>query len=563
MTILFILICIGIFILYSYDDLLRLNPISSKSEIVDSEPRVVNINNEKIWVPFRVVTYEEQFVDHRGMLHILPYFVEGKYKENYGMNLKYHLLKYKLCNETSLVNKSKNYKINVNLNELFCLEKDDIPFGGSWNGNFINYIEINLHLCKDGINFNSSDPRCSKMEDLLKETPWIFEIFYPVVQFQPTNLETPLAVIYRSYYYRLSTYTNKVERLFLQENILSDDRSIIINKQKNSSCWGTSTLYGDDYFLPNENNFISTGLSSRIYSLDIYMDDGCIYYTRTYKKIFLIISNIFPLFRFVLYFIDKFTQHIKMAFIKRNLAGLIFENKSISRSSIIRLNNLKNNFGKLKNEKLFSSKEFLKYKIINNNSFEKQNLNEINNKNKYKKIFIEKKDNDKISNNNSINKSNISLKNDKPIKIFNQKDILQINSKNKSVSLHESLKLKSSPKIKKKITISNKKFLFSYSYFLCDFFLDRFVNPQKFCLYPKEYFTVYNFMCRLYDISNYIILLNQFILINNALKKIHKKNDIYPSKPFKKINIKDKDIINKLNMDLNNKISVVFSNYLK
>jgi hypothetical protein len=221
-----------------------------------------------------------------------------------------------------MVNKTKNYKIDIKLNELFCLDKDDIPFGGSWNDKYINYIEINVYLCKDGIDLNISDPRCSKMENLLKnkDTSLIFEIFYPIVQFQPTNLETPIAVIYRCYFYRLSAYGNKVERLYLQEHILSDDRSNIITKYTNSSFWGTSTLYGDDYFLPNTQNNITKNTSSRLYSLNIFLDGGYVYYTRTYKKIFLIIANVFPLFKTALYIITKFTQHVKMSFIKRKLA---------------------------------------------------------------------------------------------------------------------------------------------------------------------------------------------------------------------------------------------------
>ena len=250
MNLIYLIICLVIFVGFSYEDIFKLNPISSKSEISNYNQKIVNLNEEKLWIPFRMVTYEEKFIDHRGLLFILPYFIEGKRNNLTGMDLKYNLLHYKLCNETSMINKSNNYKIDVPLNELFCIDENDIKFGGSWNGNILNYIEINLHLCEDGINFNSSDPRCTKIDNLLKykNTSWLFEFYYPVVQFQPTNLETPLEVIYRSYFYRLSSKTNKVERLYLQEHILSDDRSLITKKYKNSSCWGMSTFYGDDYF---------------------------------------------------------------------------------------------------------------------------------------------------------------------------------------------------------------------------------------------------------------------------------------------------------------------------
>ena len=91
-----------------------------------------------------------------------------------------------------------------------------------------------------------------------------------------------------------------------------------------------SSLYSDDYFLPKEFDPISDNSNtSRIYALNIYMDDGLVYHTITFKKIYLIISDVFPLLRFILYFIKKFTQHIKMSLTKRKMAGLILENREI------------------------------------------------------------------------------------------------------------------------------------------------------------------------------------------------------------------------------------------
>ena len=294
MSISFYLICIICFVILSYDDFKKMNPISSKSEIPDVGLRTVNILKEKIWIPFRMVTYEEQFVDHRGILFPQLYYVEGKWDNELGMNLSYHLLTYKLCNETSMAKKPERYKINVPLNELFCVEADNISFGGSWNGDYINYLEYNLHLWQEGINFNVSDPRCTKLENLLKykSTSWLFEFYYPVVQFQPTNYDTPLGVIYRSYFYRLATYTNKVERIYISQHILNDDTGILYANSKNSSCWGMSSLYGDDYHMEYEVDPLVKSTSSRLYSLDIYMDQGMVYYNRSYKKLFLIFSDI-------------------------------------------------------------------------------------------------------------------------------------------------------------------------------------------------------------------------------------------------------------------------------
>ena len=83
MSSLFLIICIIIFILSSYDDIFKLNPITTKSEIIESEPKKININKEKIWIPFRMITYQKNFVDHREVLYILPYYIEGKYLNFY------------------------------------------------------------------------------------------------------------------------------------------------------------------------------------------------------------------------------------------------------------------------------------------------------------------------------------------------------------------------------------------------------------------------------------------------------------------------------------------------
>ena len=421
---------------------------------------------------------------------------------------KYHLLHYKFCNETSMVNKSKNYIIDVPLNELFCIDNDDISFGGSWNGNILNYIEINLHLCEDGINFNASDPRCTKMNDLLKykNTSWLFEFYYPVVQFQPRNLETPLTVIYRSYFYRLNTYTNKVERIYLQEHILSDDKSLIIRNTKNTSCWGMSNLYG--------------------------------------QKLFLIISNVFPLFRIVLYFLKNFTKHIKMSIIKSNLVGLIFENRKKSKMTLSKFREL-NQLSDLRNKISFlfrneSSKEII---IDKNNNNINSNFHFRSSKN-----IIES-----VHNKKTLFNSNMSLNEGRVNNALNRRKISIIHQKRPS-ALNVPMKLIDSSSKINNIGLDGlltNKSVFPYYYYFLDFYFDRFIHPQKFCCINKKYFTVYNFMSQIYDISTHILLFKQFNILNNSLKKIYEEKGFCPTLPFRKININDDDLMSKITEELN------------
>ena len=72
MTFLYIMLCIVILVVFG-DDLKRLNPITTKSEISDSERKLVNMNDKKIYIPFRMVNYENKFIEDRGILYIIYY----------------------------------------------------------------------------------------------------------------------------------------------------------------------------------------------------------------------------------------------------------------------------------------------------------------------------------------------------------------------------------------------------------------------------------------------------------------------------------------------------------
>ena len=560
MNLIYIIGCIFIFIFFSYDDLKLLNPITTVSEISDSEAKIINLKDQKIWIPFRMVTYENKLIQHKGILHIEPYFIEGKYNNDDRMDLKYHLLNYKLCNETSMANKPSNYRINAALNELYCIEQDDILFGGSWNGDFIYYIEINLYLCDENIYFNSSDPKCEKIDNLLKSlnSSILFEFYYPVVQFQPRNIEIPVAIIYKNFYYRLSTYSHKVEKIFIHEHILSDDKNMLTSNVKNSSCWGVSFLYGDDYYLPDKFDPVAKSNSNIVYSLNIYMDNGFVYYTRSYKKLFLIISNVFPLFKFFLFFIKSFTQHVKMSLTKRKLAGLIFECKEIKPmnkvAKISKNNNLQSESFIIESKQSKDNKEHPIKDVNLSNNFLSINIYKINNKDCKNNLKEDNKENKYFN-----NRSNLFLNSENQISILNKKDIISVN-KNKKSSFYESFKTKSSSK---KIRRKKTEYLFPSYYFFLDFFLDKLIHPQRFFCLPKEYFTVYNFMCQIYDISTHIILFKHFNSLNKMFReKIYENDEVCPTKPYNKINIGDEKKIEKINKDLKSNKSILFSNNL-
>ncbi len=109
MAISFLLISIIVTIILSIDDFRKLNPITTKSEVPGGDFRVVNLKNSNIYIPWRLITYEEKFINHKGIVYPSINLIEGNLKEEIGMDLKVHNLNYTLCNETSMANVSGQY----------------------------------------------------------------------------------------------------------------------------------------------------------------------------------------------------------------------------------------------------------------------------------------------------------------------------------------------------------------------------------------------------------------------------------------------------------------------
>ena len=562
MSIIFFILSILLMIVLSIEDLKKKNPITSVSEVPGGDIKIVNLHNSKIWVPWRMVTYEEKFIDHRGILHPIVSFIEGKWNSSFGMDLIYHTLEYKLCSETSMANKTDEYKIDIPLNECFCIDNDDIPWGGSWHGDILYYFEVNLYSCEGGIDFNSSDPRCTKMSELLKHknTSWLFEFYYPVVQFEPTNQKNPMSVIYRSYFYRLSSHANKVERIYIRENIMDDDQSLFKSARNSTTYWGMTNIYGDSYFTPEEKDPLVKSVSSRIYSLVIYMDQGYVHYTRKYKNIFYIFSEILPLLNVVLIIFKKIARFIKKTIAKKNLTESIFENihpnsKKVSipnkscRNLEIKILNEHKPKAKIKQGNSLSPRkkniaEMNCSSILNLNVDSIKNLNLISSSNNIeikkseKKLKFVTNNNDNENDNNSPRVKNLNI-----IKYLNKNQMKRktINDPNYNnfIISNFNKNLQTRP-----VEIRNykKRPLFPTLYFYMNILFDRLIQPKSFFCFDKKYFIMYNFMVKIFDISSHIKLLKHFLIFKDfflSLEYNSKRKHLFNFD--KKININDEN----------------------
>ena len=124
------------------------------------------------------------------------------------------------------------------------------------------------------------------MEASKDDNSFEMEVFYPIVYYQPTNKSIPIFIKYTSYFYHFSRYSNKIDRLFLQKYILSNDDGWFAKKIENFSNWGCSSISGDSYTTGDKRDLINEGSSSRLYSFNIYLTGDIIILIEVIKKCF-------------------------------------------------------------------------------------------------------------------------------------------------------------------------------------------------------------------------------------------------------------------------------------
>ena len=331
-SIISILVCILFFIIFSLDDIKRKSPITTTSYIPSIGYKNIKFGQEKIWIPWRIVDYNNnEFVNHTGLLYPIIYYYSGvKENNSKDFNLTKKLLNYKLCNETSMVNQTNEYFISIPLNELYCIDMEELEMGGSWTTEFIHYIEFDLYYCEDGINYNESNSKCTsfnKIKNFLGDNNSLeISVHYPIVQFQPNNKTNPIIIIYKQYFYHISKYVNKIDRMFLQENVLSDDSGWFLKKEENHSYWGLNSINGDTYLSGVEKDLMNEGSSSRVYSFNLYLEPGIIHYTRYYKKLYNIFSDFFPIAYIIFIIMKIISKLVKKAENNKKMIELLFEN---------------------------------------------------------------------------------------------------------------------------------------------------------------------------------------------------------------------------------------------
>ena len=491
-SILSLIISATLLVILGYDDFKRSYPIISTSTIPPNGYKNIKFGEKKLYLPWRIVDYDEKPLDIKGIIYPKIYYFTNVYNSSTGkMDSSYSLVNYTLCNETSMKNLGEEFLLDIQLDKLYCIDMENLEMGGSFNAEFMNYIRLDIYLCENGIKYDENNNRCTsydKFDELHKKNnAWFFEILYPKVQFQPTEKKFPILILYQTYYYIFSKYANKLDRIYLQEHVLEDEKGWVFNRPFNLSYWGTYSIGGENYYR-GETDILKYSSNSRLYSLKIYLNLGITFYTRKYKKLYEILSEIFLIVKAVFALFAYISEELNDIFSAKKINELIlnFERKN---NSII--NKRKFEFKGTKSLTFMNNK----IELINIKLDESQS----------KKIIFQNKKN-KINNkpNGIDDSSNLDIKN-------NFKDSINLTKYRGSVD--SSLKIE---KMKYPIRY--------YLYGICIMKLKFSKKNNK--IISKNFLKSFVIYRHLIDISCFITLYKQFEIVKKIItNKINNKDE--------------------------------------
>ena len=570
-----------ILFIYNNIDNFSHNIPTSTTSIAKEPYKNIKFGKEKIWIPWRIRDFGGKTINHYNILYPIIFYYRGKRnKITNNMDINYEFLDYKKCSETSMINNSNIYELEMELDQLYCIDMEDIDVGGSWESDFLNLITFDLYNCKNGIDYDENNKNCTKYEKIREiageNNNFQFEMYYPVVHYHPLNKTYPIFVKYTNYFYHLSIFSNKIDRMYLQKHILNDDSGLISKDEKSFTYWGIVSFNGDSYTTGNKRDLMNEGSTSRFYSFNIYLKNEVTHYHRTYKKLFLIIADGLPIINVIFVIFKLIAKILKISSGNKKLTELLFENLkekkykrfktkeldlkedivdiNAKKNSTIKNNDASNNYltsqfvsAKKKQSALLTKSKYsiiipnLKPKLISNKHFNiKKNISYLN-QTVFKNNINAHKDSFRLSKKSNNVLLNLPQDNE--------------NSKNETISPKNVENKILKMMLKRQYT---KKSLFPYKYYLCSIFMKNIHSSKNYFFVTKKFIVVYNFICQLFDISSYLILQKEFQILKNNLMEEKYKNIIEKSK---KINVNDqsfntdmKDCISSNNLSILGKI---------
>ena len=549
----------------------RSNPQITENVDSNNAYKKIKFGNEKIYIPWTISDYQFQKVNFTGLIYpVIYYYYNIKDENNNEIPYNYKILNYTFCNETNI--KSLKYKIysNIDIDTFYCINTEDIIMGGYYNHDFYYYIHMDFFLCEDGVNMGTKGKKCTNYDELIKNiginNAWHVEFYYPEVQFNPKNKDTPMEIFYSNHFYNFNKLNTKIERLYLKEFSLIDDQGWIFQNKKNYSLWGFDTLEYDSYTRCSDGeDFITEFSTSQIYSLTISLSNSTKIFNRKYTKLLDALGNIFSIMNIIFIIFKYFSQFFTGAYQDRNIINDIFVQKYFMNEKFNLYNNKINRANKLEDSVNFED-------ILNQPHNYEQNEELKNNYNnqvktiEFKGSFVEKNYNNKkalIINNKKEQNLNC-IKTKKPVAstqnlqynfLPNTNNINSINFDNSHLKLpikhyNSTLNFKKNYQLnhlkdyikdefinddanEKNNQYESKDFKFPYYLYLLNFFNKTFGVTM--CCINNKFRNTWKYMIDVFDVVKFIELQTNVDLINKILFELIIEENNLESNPINMI----------------------------
>jgi len=153
MTLIYIFLVIALFFGFGIDLYQRKNPkVSLNTKNFPYQP--VKLSNQIFTYEYRIEDVDGIMLNDESIINLKIYFsgyenING----NWVTTLK-SVPSPKRCDDfVGIGEKEKKY--NISLENWFCIDFDNVTWGGNWDGNFVNYFRINVDLCTNSTSNNT------------------------------------------------------------------------------------------------------------------------------------------------------------------------------------------------------------------------------------------------------------------------------------------------------------------------------------------------------------------------------------------------------------------------
>ena len=65
-----------------------------------------------------------------------------------------------------MINNTDYYTINIELDQLYCIDMEDLNMGGSWDSDLLFLVTFDLYDYKNGIDYDEKNKNYSKYEKI-------------------------------------------------------------------------------------------------------------------------------------------------------------------------------------------------------------------------------------------------------------------------------------------------------------------------------------------------------------------------------------------------------------